>query len=177
MLRFSRRGIALAGAAAVVTALNFGVQYLRADEDAVGTVSNFKAGSALPALDLPTIAGLTAPAARRALPTGCRFLVLFSVECAHCHSSALREAAVPDSVRMPALWISQERDGRVQAIAASLASTSALRYGGPGVFEKLGVRAVPASFLVSADGTVLAYGGYSGAEEDHRFLRNRCAAA
>lgn len=157
-----------------VTAVNVAMNRIRRPRPI--TMSDFSPGQTLPKLKLTTLTGVSSGPAVRPLPTGCRLLVLFNTTCPHCHTAALMEAGLPDSIRMPVLWISDTDDERARNFAASLNPATAIRYGGSNAFKQLRVRGVPTVFLVSTDDRVLFSSAYSGRDSDHRVLRGMCPA-
>jgi len=132
------------------------------------------AGTRWPDVKLALLSGASGPQMTGPLPTGCRIMVAFSVTCPHCHSAAQQESAVPDSVRLPVVWISETDDARAREFASMLSPTSTIRFGGPKVFKALKLRAVPAAFLVTPGNKVRSITGYAGSETDHRILRSWC---
>lgn len=156
------------------TAANFAFHRGRSGEKGPVNISTFPLGTALPELKLQMLSGAQAGPAAAPVPTGCRLLVMFSSSCPHCHTAAIMETGIPDSVRLPVLWISDRDDPQALAFASRLHPASVVRHGGGDAFRALQVRGVPAVFLVSGDGRVLASASYSGGESDHRVLRGKC---
>lgn len=172
----NRRTLAILVLALAATAANFLYHQRRSAAATAFQISTFEVGAPLPALDLRLLTGAVSGPAGAPLPTGCRILVLYSPGCPHCHTAALLETGVPDSVRLPVVWISDQDNTEALAFAAQLNPAVAARFGGTEAFRALRARGVPAMFLVSPDDRVLEVAGYSGSENDHRVLRARCPA-
>ena len=157
----------------VLTAANVAYQFH--DKKGVNPITQFEVGSTLPSLTLASLTDTSAAAARAPLPQGCRVIILFSPTCTHCHTAARRDAATPDSLRLPTLWVSHSNDSSAAAFAAVLpTSGESIRYGGPTAFQQMKIHGVPAAFVASADNTVKWVGGYVGGAENHQILRNYC---
>jgi hypothetical protein len=176
MQKPSKTTLGVLAAIIMVTAANVAFQAkLGGARTGTRQVADLAVGSQWPELRLAPVAGVTGPSALGPLPTGCRIMIAFSVTCPHCHSAAQKEAAVPDSLRLPVVWISDTNDDRAREFASLLSPTSAIRYGGRKAMKQLKLRAVPAAFLVKADNKVRSVTGYAGDEKDHRILRAWCS--
>jgi mono/diheme cytochrome c family protein len=137
-------------------------------------LSGFEVGEPLPKLALRPLAGQPAADAPPVAAGVCRLLVFFSVTCEHCHTAARRDAATPDSLRLPTLWVSHTDDPAAASFAAALRGVAPVMYGGPTAFQKMDVLGAPAAFLVMPRGNVRWVGGYVGGAEYHRLVREKC---
>ena len=140
----------------------------------IRTISTFPIGEALPHLDLRLVSRAGVAVAGRPLPTGCRVIVTFDPACPHCGTAAERDKLVPDSVRLPVIWVSAFDDSATYDFASHLGEGSVLRYGGGEAFKRLQAHGVPAAFLITADNRVMWTGAYSGGESNHSALRKMC---
>jgi hypothetical protein len=141
----------------------------------VKKISTLAIGQPLPRLILWPVSLGGTTVADGPLATGCRVIVAFDPTCAHCGIAAQRDKSVPDSVRLPVIWVSASDDSDAAAFASYLDKASVLRYGGKAALEQLQAHGVPAAFLVSASDRVIWTGGYAGGESNHAALRKMCS--
>ena len=151
-------------AVVVLTAAHLGLRLNARDDAPPLDVSQLEPGAEVSL----TAAGDVKPAA----PQTCLHLVVFSPDCPFCQRAADREATeLTEASRQTRLWFTDaetaslpyfvdqhlHRDPRISAK----------------LIEELKIQAVPALFVISADGEVRWVGGYSGNESDQE-LQSRC---
>lgn len=174
MKAISRSAGAVIVAALVLTGLNVGYGIVRDRLDAPKPLWEFPIGNRFPSAPLRVASGAGPTDAAKPIPTSCRLMVVFDTSCQYCHTAKTLEAGIPDSVRLPVVWLSMIDDPATARFADGLSPTSIVRVAKREDLSALTVRATPIAFLVSATGIVKSIIPYEGTEAQHRAVRKAC---
>lgn len=170
MRRPGWRGALVFLALTIITVANF---TLRDDGKSAPTLaSTFTVGDPMPPLKIRPLTSGGASAAALA-PAGCHVVVVFASSCKHCHIAAARAKLRQSDRNLPTIWVSHTDDEAALAFERDLGDAGVVAYGGPEVFRKLKVNAVPTAFLVTPARRVARVWVYTG-EEDPAELEAAC---
>jgi hypothetical protein len=137
-------------------------------------VSELRAGDNSPdlAIDIVTFSADSSRAPAR--PTAsCHIIVAYEPSCPYSLQAVRSEAARPAAeLTLPIMWVTEGPRETGFELRSIVRSSSFVGYGAT-VFQALRVRAVPAAFLIGADGRVLRTWRYTG-DESHDELRLAC---
>jgi hypothetical protein len=158
----------------LATLAHLGYRAARLQRTKTVPVSDLAVGTPLPDFQLAP-----ARAASDPLPSAipgfpdCWVLVVFSPECPHCHTAALRDAAQPAQERLPTIWVGQGSQEANARFADGLPSGVPV-FASVDVRARLQVRAFPAAFLVGSGRLIKLIFPYQGAIPKSR-LQGFCA--
>lgn len=175
MPRLSRQSTYLGLGVLALTGLNVGYSAIRDRLNRPLPPWEFPVGAQFPSATLRPLAAALPAERAKVIPSACRLVVIFDVNCPHCHTAKIVEAAIPDSIRLPVIWVSTVDDVPTARFATGLSATSALRFAAKDSLAALTVRATPIAFLVTATGRVGTIVPYAGTESQHRAVRRACA--